>query len=182
MFKRVSFILVFAALVAVTGAIAGFTLAQDNDDTDEGQSELQVLQINFTYDMTATEYEEAVAPLAEPIAEVEGVVWKMWVINDENKEAGGIYLFEDAASVNDYLSGEIVAGLAAHPQITDIVVKQFDVMESVSLFEFCADSLLLTHWEHSENRRNRGQGNRDTRDSSHQHNHPPGKGLLFGSD
>jgi hypothetical protein len=133
MLKRVSFILVFAALVAVTSAFAGFALAQDNgDDTGEGQSELQVLQVNFTYDMTATEYEEAVAPLAEPIADIDGVVWKVWVINDENKEAGGIYLFEDAASVNDYLSGEIVAGLAAHPQITDIVVKQFDVMDSVS--------------------------------------------------
>lgn len=132
MLKRVSVILVFVTLVAVMSAFAGFTLAQDNDDASDSQSQLQVLQINFTYDMTATEFEENFAPLAEPIAKVEGMVWKVWVINDENKEAGGIYLFEDAASVNAYLNGEIVAGLAVHPQITDIVVKQFDVMVNPS--------------------------------------------------
>jgi hypothetical protein len=133
MFKRVSFILVFAALVAATSAFAGFTLAQDNDDDQgEGQSELQVLQINFTYDMTATEYEETVAPLAEPIAEVDGLVWKVWVINDETKEAGGINLFKNAAAVDAYMNSEIIAGIASHPKITNISAKQFDVMESFS--------------------------------------------------
>ena len=32
-------------------------------------------------------------------------MWKVWIINDENKEAGGIYLFEDADTLNAYLGG-----------------------------------------------------------------------------
>jgi len=93
---------------------------------------LRVLQINFKYDMAETEYEETVAPLANAIAKVDGLIWKVWVINDEAKEAGGVYLFENAAAVDAYMSGEIVAGLAAHPKITDISAKQFDAMERVS--------------------------------------------------
>ena len=92
----------------------------------------RILQINFNYDMTATEYEEAVAPLANAIANVAGLIWKVWVINDEAKEAGGAYLFKNAAAVDAYMSSEIVAGIAAHPKIANISAKQFDAMESVS--------------------------------------------------
>ena len=106
-----------------------WTMAQDTDTNDTG---LSVLQINFTFDMTAEEYEATVAPLAEAIADVEGLLWKVWVINDEDNEAGGIYLFDETTSIDAYLTSEIVAMLASHPQITDIDVKVFAVMESVS--------------------------------------------------
>ena len=100
---------------------------------DDAAGELSVLQINFTYvDMTTLEYEETVAPLAEPIAEVDGLLWKVWVINEEANESGGIYLFENMDALNAYLGGEIVAGLAAHPQIADISAKAFDVMDDMS--------------------------------------------------
>ena len=92
----------------------------------------RILQINFNYDMTSTEYEEAVAPLANPIANMDGLVWKVWIINKEAKEAGGIYLFKNAAAVDAYMSGEIVAGIASNPKFTNISAKQFDAMESIS--------------------------------------------------
>jgi hypothetical protein len=61
---------------------------------------LRILQIDFHYDMTAPEYEDTVAPLANAIANVDGLAWKVWVINHDAKESGGIYLFEDAATVD----------------------------------------------------------------------------------
>jgi hypothetical protein len=93
---------------------------------------MRILQINFNYALTATEYEKAVAPLANAIANVDGLIWKVWVINDEAKEAGGIYLFKNAAAADAYMSSEIVAGIASHPKFTNISAKQFDAMESVS--------------------------------------------------
>ena len=121
------FSVVFVLMVmSLSGAMA--------QDAGDGTSDtgLSVLQINFTFDMSAEEYEATVAPLAEPIAHVEGLLWKVWVINDEAKVAGGIYLFDKRASIDAYLSSDIVAMLASNPQITDIDVKVFDVMESVS--------------------------------------------------
>jgi hypothetical protein len=48
--------------------------------------------------------------------------------------------------------------------------------------EFGAVSLLLTHREHAEDRRNRGPGDGDACESSHQRDHTPGQGFLFRSD
>ena len=40
-----------------------------------------------------------VAPLAEQYAAVPGLRWKIWIINEAEGEAGGIYLFDDEESL-----------------------------------------------------------------------------------
>ncbi len=89
----------------------------------------KILQLNFKFNVTGSEYEQAVTPLANPIAAVEGLRWKIWIINEAEGEAGGIHLFEDEASVNAYLEGPIAAQVTSHPALSDFSVKQFDVME-----------------------------------------------------
>lgn len=90
----------------------------------------RILQINFKYnDVSAAEFEETVNPLAEPISEVNGLRWKIMMHNEETSEAGGVYLFENAASVDAFLSGPIVAQVTSHPALSDFSVKQFGIME-----------------------------------------------------
>jgi hypothetical protein len=60
------------------------------------------------------------------------MVWKVWLMNEADQESGGIYLFEDGASLDAYLNSEIVAGIVSHPALSDFSVKQFDVMAEVS--------------------------------------------------
>ena len=45
-----------------------------------------------------------------------------------NKTIGGIYLFKDEKSVNDYLSGKIVASLKVNPALSDLEAKVFDII------------------------------------------------------
>ena len=85
-----------------------------------------ILQINFNFKVSADEYMQAVAPLASEIAQVPGMQWKVWLMNEADSEAGGIYWFADAESLNAYLDGPIVAGIAAHPALENISVKVFD--------------------------------------------------------
>ncbi|MBW2307021.1 MAG: YdhR family protein [Deltaproteobacteria bacterium] len=92
----------------------------------------KILQINFKFSISRAEYEEAVAPLAGEIAAVTGLRWKVWLMNEAEKEAGGIYHFDDEASTNAYLEGPIVAQIVKHPALSDFSVKQFDVIESVT--------------------------------------------------
>lgn len=89
----------------------------------------RILQLNFKFNVTGSEYEQAVTPLANPIAAVEGLRWKIWIINEAEGEAGGLHLFEDEAAVNAYLEGPIAAQVTSHPALSDFSVKQFDVME-----------------------------------------------------
>lgn len=92
----------------------------------------KILQINFKFHLSRAEYEAVIEPQAESIAAVPGLLWKVWLMNEAGREAGGIHLFADGPSLDAYLDGEIVAGIVGHPGLSDFSVKQFDVMDSVT--------------------------------------------------
>ena len=91
-----------------------------------------VLQINFKFSVSPAELAEAFAPLAEPIAEVTGLRWKIWSLNADTSEFAGIYLFDDRESVQAFLEGPIIAGVNKHPALSDISAKQFGVIDEFS--------------------------------------------------
>jgi hypothetical protein len=92
----------------------------------------RILQLNFRFSVSGSEYEGAVSPLADQFAALAGLRWKIWMINEAEGEAGGIYLFDDEASVKAYLEGPLAAQVTSHPALSDFSVKQFDVMESLT--------------------------------------------------
>jgi hypothetical protein len=92
----------------------------------------KLLQLNFKFNVSGAEYEQAVSPLANEFAALPGLRWKVWILNEAEQEAGGIYLFDDEASVKAYLEGPLAAQVTSHPALSDFSVKQFDVMENVT--------------------------------------------------
>ena len=92
----------------------------------------KILQINFKFNVTKAEYEQAVTPLADNFAAVKGLVWKIWIMNEAESEAGGIYFFKDDSSLKTYLDGELAAAVKAHPALSDMSAKQFDVMDEIT--------------------------------------------------
>jgi len=92
----------------------------------------KILQINYKFNVSRAEHDQVVSAVASEIAAVPGLHWKVWLMNEADSEAGGIYLFEDEASTNAYLEGPIVAQLVKLPALSDINVKQFDVPEKLT--------------------------------------------------
>lgn len=92
----------------------------------------RIMQLNFKYSVSGAEYEQAVSPLASQFAALDGLRWKVWMINEDEREAGGIYLFENEASVKAYLEGPLATMVTSHPALSDFSVKQFDVMDDVT--------------------------------------------------
>ena len=92
----------------------------------------KILQINFKLNVSNVVqfYEEVAAQLAQPIADVKGFRWKVWIVNEADKQAGGIYLFEDDSSVKAFLEGDIVAGVKKNPAVSGIEAKVFDVLDT----------------------------------------------------
>jgi len=88
----------------------------------------KILQINLKFNVTRAELEKAFLEVAPAIADLKGLIWKVWLMNEAEKSGGGIYLFEDDASVKAYLEGKIVAGLMKHPALSDIEAKVFDIL------------------------------------------------------
>lgn len=91
-----------------------------------------MLQLNFKFSVTGEQYTGAVSPLAEDFAALPGLRWKVWMINETESEAGGIYIFDDEASLQAYLDGPLAAQVTSHPALSDFSVKIFDVMDEVT--------------------------------------------------
>jgi Putative mono-oxygenase ydhR len=92
----------------------------------------RILQINFKLNVTGSEYEQAVTALADDFAEVDGLSWKIWILNETENEAGGIYLFRDTMALETFLESPLAAQVKNHPALSDFSVKQFDVMPNVT--------------------------------------------------
>ena len=88
----------------------------------------QILQVNMNFSIPRADLEEAWLGAAQPISATPGLLWKVWLINEQEKEAGGIYLFESAVAAHAYVSGPIVASLKASPAVSNISAKMFDVL------------------------------------------------------
>jgi hypothetical protein len=92
----------------------------------------QILQVNLGFNIPRADLSEAWLNVAQNIADVPGLVWKVWLMNEAKSEAGGIYLFESRAAAENYIGGPIVAALKASPAVSDISAKLFDVLEEHS--------------------------------------------------
>jgi hypothetical protein len=88
----------------------------------------QILQVNMNFSIPRADLEAAWLGAAQPIADTPGLVWKVWLMNEQAKEAGGIYLFESEQAANAYVSGPIVAALKASPAVSNISAKLFAVL------------------------------------------------------
>ena len=92
----------------------------------------QILQINFKFNVPREAYESTASSLAEQFAAVPGCIWKTWLMNEKDSEAGGIYLFADEASVETFKGSPLGASVLAHPALSDFNIKQFEVLTEVS--------------------------------------------------
>ena len=90
----------------------------------------KILQINMKFSVSRAALESAWLGVAQPIADVPGLHWKVWLMNEAEHEAGGIYLFESEAAAQSYLAGPLVAAAKSSPVISNISAKLFDVLES----------------------------------------------------
>ena len=93
---------------------------------------MKLVQINFEFTVPTDEYQAVCDKVAGALAEVPGLNWKAWLINEQRREAGGIYLFENGATAARYLSGPIVAALKNKPGIKGVEIKLFDILEGPS--------------------------------------------------
>jgi hypothetical protein len=93
---------------------------------------MKLLQINYQLDTAVSDFLRESKPAAIAIANMPGLRWKIWLQNETDNEGGGIYLFDDAESLNNFINGPIVAKLKSHPAVTNVSLKEFDIPEALS--------------------------------------------------
>ncbi|HWT10136.1 MAG TPA: YdhR family protein [Roseomonas sp.] len=95
---------------------------------------MMIVQVNYTRpDMPKAEWEARYTDdRARQFLAVPGLQWKIWLDGEEDRRAGGIYLFADRAAAEAYVNGPIVARMKANPEIADLQIRIFDVRERMS--------------------------------------------------
>jgi hypothetical protein len=89
-----------------------------------------MMQVNFQLNVPVEEFSGAAAHVSEAIAGIDGLQWKVWILNADENEAGGFYCFESRDARDTFLAGPLATQLYNAPIMRDVVIKRFDVMET----------------------------------------------------
>jgi hypothetical protein len=89
----------------------------------------KILQINYKLKGLRTDYEQENLPYAQPIADIPGLRWKVWIINEAQSEAGGVYLFDNDDAVQAFMDGPTIAEMKDDPTLS---IKPFDVIAELT--------------------------------------------------
>jgi hypothetical protein len=69
---------------------------------------------------------------ARTIASVEGLLWKIWLVQKEEFEIGGIYLFTSREAAESYLKHPEVQAVRSNPAVISSHSQLWDVESSLS--------------------------------------------------
>lgn len=69
---------------------------------------------------------------ASIIASVEGLIWKIWILREEEFEIGGMYLFADRETAQAYLNHPVIQAVCSHPAVVSTQSQLWDVEGSLS--------------------------------------------------
>lgn len=89
---------------------------------------MPILQVNFALRVPVADFESVVVAAAPHYAAVPGLRWKIWLLDAAAARAGGVYLFDDDASLSAFLAGPLAAQLTSAPFVADLRVRRFDVL------------------------------------------------------
>ena len=69
---------------------------------------------------------------ATVIASVEGLIWKIWVLQEEELEMGGMYLFANRETAEAYLDHPVIQAVRSNPAVVSSQSQLWDVEPSLS--------------------------------------------------
>src|SRR5580692_8842616 len=92
----------------------------------------KVFTTKFNYSMHTEEIKKIMPAVAPKFSEIPGCSWKIWVFNEDRKEAGGVYLFESAAYLEQFLNSSLFASVENNPAFSNMQTNTFDVAEAAS--------------------------------------------------
>lgn len=78
------------------------------------------------------EYRSHCEAIAPAFAQLPGLVSKTWLANAETNTYGGVYLWRDRRSMENYERSDIYGGMLANPHLEGIAVKSFPIVEAAT--------------------------------------------------
>lgn len=89
---------------------------------------IQIVTLNLK-DLSDTDYRQACDGLAPVIADVPGLISKVWLADEATNTYGGVYAWVDRAAMEAFASSDLFKAIATNPNFVDITARDFSVLE-----------------------------------------------------
>lgn len=99
----------------------------------EQKNTKKVLTTRFNYSLLTEELKKIMPVVAPNFSEIPGCCWKIWLINEDRKEAGGVYLFGSDTDLQQFLNSDLFGSVANNPAFSNLQTYTFDVAEAASI-------------------------------------------------
>lgn len=90
----------------------------------------------ITYQLADISQEDYLKQMVEPdapfLAEVRGLISKVWLADEEKNTFGGFYLWESKEAMQAFMHSELVHAMASRPYIKNVSSVDYDVNEPAS--------------------------------------------------
>ncbi len=93
----------------------------------------KILITRYNYNLTTNEFNSLMSSVAQSFAEVPGCIWKIWLKDEQKKEAGAVYLFKDQKTLDDFKASPLVASVLSHPSLSNFNFRETDIAQEPSM-------------------------------------------------
>ena len=85
-------------------------------------------------DISQAEYQkQMVEPDAPILANVKGLISKVWLADEGKNTFGGFYLWENKSAMEDFMHSDLVKAVVSRPFVKNVSSVDFDVNQKASL-------------------------------------------------
>ena len=94
---------------------------------------MHTLVVTFSLvDLDSGAFERMTRDSAALIATVPGLIGKAYLVDETNNSYGGVYLFQDRSMAEDYVSSDVIASLASHPEVVNPTTTIYGTVEEAT--------------------------------------------------
>jgi len=76
---------------------------------------------------------QMVEPDAPVLAQVPGLISKVWLVDEEKNTFGGFYLWENKAAMENFMHSDLVRAVVSRPFVQNVSSVDFEVNQDASL-------------------------------------------------
>ena len=81
-------------------------------------------------DIDEQQYRQDCDACAPALAEIPGLISKVWLADPSTNTYGGVYTWRDRQAMQDFLDGELFQSFGTDPHIRNLTSRDFDVLEA----------------------------------------------------
>jgi len=100
--------------------------------SEKSATSYTVLHLRFKLRITPDVFLAKSREAATTIASVEGLIWKIWLLQEEEFEMGGMYLFANREAAEAYLNHPATKAVCSNPAVVSTESQLWDVESSLS--------------------------------------------------